>query len=354
MKQLFFSIIIFSLVATFFSSCETDVELLSEAQETTVIYGLLNASQETQYIRINKAFLTDGNALEFASESNEEIYFLEDGSLTYEVSMSMTDINNSNIISSWSLDTTTLIAKDTGVFYNPWQMIYYFSKGENGAPDSLKPEYSYEIIVTNRKNGEISTAETKLITPFMTKKPNYNFLNPQINFENNDNIFLSEGISWNTGENGQIYQPIIRFFFKEENGKEITEKYFDWIFQTQTAKDYSIAGEELIQSYKPVSFYANIRSSLEPVGPETTRTPMYIEVIYWAASPEYYTYMQVNNPSQSIVQERPEYTNVNNGIGLFSNRLSITKRFNIASITLTNLTNPSIVGENMGFVIPGK
>ena len=35
------------------------------------------------------------------------------------------------------------------------------------------------------------------------------------------------------------------------------------------------------------------------------------------------TYILVNKPSTSIVQERPQFTNIENGIGLFSSRYSL-------------------------------
>ena len=36
-------------------------------------------------------------------------------------------------------------------------------------------------------------------------------------------------------------------------------------------------------------------------------------------------FMQVYEPSSSIVQEKPPYTNVENGIGVFSSRYKITE-----------------------------
>ena len=40
-----------------FSSCESDLDINSKWEEVTVVFGLLDQSQEKQYIRINKAFL---------------------------------------------------------------------------------------------------------------------------------------------------------------------------------------------------------------------------------------------------------------------------------------------------------
>ena len=45
---------IFLLIIVSFSSCESDLDINSEWEQVTVVFGLLDQSQEKQYIRINK------------------------------------------------------------------------------------------------------------------------------------------------------------------------------------------------------------------------------------------------------------------------------------------------------------
>ena len=42
-----------------------------------------------------------------------------------------------------------------------------------------------------------------------------------------------------------------------------------------------------------------------------------IELFFTVGSEDLYTYMAVNEPFEGIVQERPVFTNINNGIGFF-------------------------------------
>ena len=42
----------FAVVALLFSSCETEVELNAPYKSTTVVYGLLDPVQDTQWIKI--------------------------------------------------------------------------------------------------------------------------------------------------------------------------------------------------------------------------------------------------------------------------------------------------------------
>ncbi len=55
MKKLFLS---FSLLAALigFNACSTDVELYADYKDIPVIYGLLNATEDTNFVRINRAF----------------------------------------------------------------------------------------------------------------------------------------------------------------------------------------------------------------------------------------------------------------------------------------------------------
>jgi hypothetical protein len=59
-----------------------------------------------------------------------------------------------------------------------------------------------------------------------------------------------------------------------------------------------------------------------------------------------YTYINVNEPSIGIVQKKPEFTNVVNGIGVFSSRLTnriLDREFDESThmtITIHELTKP--------------
>ena len=60
------------------------------------------------------------------------------------------------------------------------------------------------------------------------------------------------------------------------------------------------------------------------------------------------TYRVINEEITGIVQERPQFTNINNGIGLFSSRFTKTRKgFSIANRTIDYLT--SIDGLDRNF-----
>ena len=58
MKKLFLFFLLTLLTGlAFFNACTTDVDLYSEYKDIPVIYGLLDATVDTNYVRVNRAFL---------------------------------------------------------------------------------------------------------------------------------------------------------------------------------------------------------------------------------------------------------------------------------------------------------
>src|SRR5678809_747569 len=105
---------------TLLPSCSTDIDLLEDYKPITVVYGLLNVSDSIQYIKINKAFLGEGNALVMAQQSDSINY--KPG----ELMVRLQELNPSTgeVLATLNCDTTTQILKDDGLFSNPYQILY--------------------------------------------------------------------------------------------------------------------------------------------------------------------------------------------------------------------------------------
>jgi len=56
------------------SACNDDFPINSEWKDITIVYGLLNASDTVQYIKINKAFLGEGDVYAMAREADSIQY----------------------------------------------------------------------------------------------------------------------------------------------------------------------------------------------------------------------------------------------------------------------------------------
>jgi len=74
-----------------------------------------------------------------------------------------------------------------------------------------------------------------------------------------------------------------------------------------------------------------------------------VDYIFSVAAEDLNTYMEVSEPSLSIVQERPSFSNIYNGIGLFSSRfVNEIDTVKLGTITLDQIkTDTALI--NRGF-----
>ena len=306
-KYIIISILFSSLLV--FNSCETDFDINANYKDVTVVFGLLD-QDSTTYIKINKAFLGEGNALIMAQ--------IEDSS-NYQNQLNVTieerDSSN-NHLNTFNLDTVTITNKEEGIFYNPYQILY-----KTDAP--LNEDNIYKLRILNGEK-EI-TSETKLVNDFNMIKPRMG--GTYVKFTETS----QSAVEWESAKNGKRYEVVIRFNYKEKfiDQADTVCKHIDWVLGTAKSSK-TIGGEEMDMIYFGESFYLlcaqNIPYDDQSIEDKVHyRLPSNVDFIISVAGEDMNTYMEVNEPSSSIVQDKPEFTNINNGIGVFSSRYQKTR-----------------------------
>lgn len=324
LKRLF---LLSGLIMTIFVSCNKDIELNAEWKEIPVVYCLLNQNDSVHYIKVTKAFLGEGNSLIYAGIPDSNNYPVGDLKVTVE------GWEGSVLKQTLVFHDTMVQNKDTGIFYAPTQLVYTTG-------GQLKQAYTYKLKITNLKKNFDITAQTPLIESFSIDKPM------------NETMvgFLPDHkteIKWYPAKGGKRYQVMIRFSYYETfNG--ITEmKTLDWPIISSLVLDYTTL--PVTRSIPGESFYAFLHSRMTPLTGDMSRAPLTCEFIFTVGSPELNTYMEVTEPSNTIVQERPSYTNITNGIGLFASRYDNTKTNRIVcplnDLTKTELKNNPLTSD---------
>jgi hypothetical protein len=133
-------------------------------------------------------------------------------------------------------------------------------------------------------------------------------------------------IEWSSAKYGKRYEIVIRIKYKEVwlDSPDTVYKYVDWSMGTKKSVDDN-GGEDMKVSYSNDGFYNLIGNEIpyEDAAMEENVKERYtndVDFIIAVAAVDLNTYMEVNEPSNSIIQERPEYTNISNGTGIFSSR----------------------------------
>jgi hypothetical protein len=309
----------------FLISCEEDFNINAPYKDITLVFGLMDPGEDTIFLKINKAFLGDGNVMEMAKIEDSSIYVTA-------LQATIEEWDNGNFIRSYDLDTITLNNKEEGIFYNPYQLIYY-------TPFEPVTTSQYRLKV-NVNNKEI-TATTYLVNDFSIKKPSAG--SPFIQFKTG-----TDGtIEWNSAKFGKRYETVIRINYKEVfvDNPDTVFKYIDWGMGTK--KSISDNGDEdMIIKYSNNAFYSFLGNQVPYEDPSMEakvkeRFTNNIDVIIAVAADDLNLYMEVNEPSNSIIQERPEFSNVTNGLGLFSSRFKNSRTKKIHPETIQEIkTNP--------------
>lgn len=299
MRKLYLFIILL-ISALFWFSCDKEVELLAEYEDIPIVYGLIDPADSVSYLRIEKAFLTDGDIFEAAANPDSNQYPYKLDVKVYSNNMSIT------------FDTITVHNKEDGIFYNPDMQVYYAV-----TKNMLNDEDEYKLEINNPVTGKTVTSSTSLIDA-----SNIRFSYPRLNiaFANGINQFVDKEVEFNSIEGGRIYQLNIRFHYSEYNlvTGDSTIHYVDWIFPNVTS-DYLDAGNDIKFPYNGRDFYANLLENI-PFKENIERYHGQAELIVSAGDDTFNVYIEVNQPSTSLVIDRPSFTNIENGYGIFASR----------------------------------
>ncbi len=301
------------------------MDINGQYKETMVVYGLLDQSQNKQYIKVNKAFLGQGNAYSYAQIKDSSQYV---HSLT--VKLQRFDSNGNIILPEKTLSPDKSVPKDPGIFYGPDQAnaIYSIDSASLGA-GFFNTSNTYKLIISNSETGTQVSSQTSLISSigqFVSPAPSTS-INPVLSFiiPNNNNYRFF--IKWNSGVNARIYQPSIRFNYIDStiNGSSAGNDtlHLDWQFPTQNTQ--GLAGNEAMEfDFLGQSFLQFIGNQLngKPTTNLVARRALKTEIHLTAGADDLNTYIQVNAPSTGIVQDKPIFTNINNGLGIFSARFN--------------------------------
>ena len=336
MRNLLF--FIFLSIAAVFNSCKNDLDVNAPWKDTTIVFGLLNRGDSVQYIRISKAFLGEGNAFDFA-KSFDSLYYK-----TSDIEVKMEEYKNGNLTETYILTADSSIDKDPGIFNAPKQLLYTFN---TFGADALDATANYKLVVKNNKTGNEVSATTFLVTNPLITKPSFQELNVRL-YSGGKTAF-----KWNSSKNAYLYESFIRFLYKEINPNTPNDTAYKFVElnlgrQTSTYQEGTVP-IVLETDIENKNIYQALFSFIPQANAQNPaiRFPTGLEFIVNATTNEMNTYISVNQPSNTITQERPQYTNITNGIGIFSSRGSVSKFLPFNDNTLDSLqNNPVTSGLN--------
>ncbi len=335
MNKIKFLLPIFIIYFLLIESCSTDVDINGEWKDIPVVYCILDASTEYQYVIVNKSFLGDLPASQMAAVSD---------SLFYDhVEVVINEYNeNNSLVGTYVFEQVDTIVKPEGYFGNERNSIW--AKQMN-----LNPDYKYELVVNIDNGKHIVKSVANLVKGMYITSPSQ--FAPSIDIVNYTSDYEYK---YNNGENGKIFQMAIVFNYFEVSPEGDTSQVKSIVWPQAVEYRTNINPTEVIGKFSVLAFYNLITSKIgEPDSgvKRFVKMPGSIEFRLAGADENYATYMEITAPSSGIVQEKPSFTNLEGGYGLFASRFNVKMTKKLGTRTLDSL-HRGIYTKNLGFVSP--
>ncbi len=326
-----FNYLLFLLPAFVFNSCSNDLEILADYEENAAIYGLLDPSQPIQFIKINKVFTNPGAKAGDVAKIADSLYF-------DSLAPVLVELDNGGVRKTIPLYRANILLKDSGTFANSPNYLYVTNM-------PISDRYKYRLDLWLPKTGKYVTSTTNIVNfnPASILMPIRVFTIPK-NMEIPSTPSVNMQIMFTTGVNGKIYDAFFHFNYMEINKADTNIKVLKSVrwkilrsFRALTDK-----GNEGVSSrIAGILFYDLLLDEIH-TNPAVFRRFMPCSLEFIGGNLELDNYIEASVPSIGIVQKQTDYTNINNGIGLFASR----NTFVIGDIQLINSNKNLIRNDN--------
>jgi hypothetical protein len=341
----FKTVSIFTLIfiAAGLSGCEVEFNPNSQWQETPVIYCMLDQDADTTFARIEKAFLGEGNYLEFA-KIKDSVYYKEDEIEVKMIAYNQNDKQFNNPLETFTFNYTYDYKKDTGVFVSENAPIYYCV-----TKNRIRPECVYKLVMKNLRTGHEAFGTAQPIADYDT----YGF-DGRFNLKTEGNDMMKTVEWWNMNTNvvgtmAKLFQLTVRFHYLE-NGAEA----FVDLPCGKTLNTYNNAGHKLSGVISLNGMISTIKSKLNyPAQREMNALKIvWLELFITSCDLNMYDYISLNQSSGNSLTETPLLTNIENGVGLFAARRtgeSVKRSFTDYNYVATTKFVEKLKAINVGF-----
>jgi hypothetical protein len=317
MKNYIIGLFSIAVLVASLQSCNEDIDITGDFEETAVVYGLIDQADSVHLIKITRAFIGPGNALEIST--------IPDSNYFETVQSTITEKINGSTARTWTL-YDTIVAKDTdGIFYSPNQKLYAFKTGvhDNSNSPTGQPILANAIyhLNINVNNGEFTVSgETEVISDINSSQGQ---VTTHFNFAKGANTtgeFQTTGLNVTPGNSSLINATLV-LNYKEFIGTAETDASVTWELGE---REVDVADETFTMNGE--IFYNIIAADCEDADPLIDKRNFEsITLSIVGGSADLLNYILVNQPSSGLAQNKPTFTNLTASgdrkvVGLFSSR----------------------------------
>ena len=331
---------IIGLMALVLASCSTDVDLYNDYKDIPVVYGLIDAQADTNYIKITKAFCSDNS---HPIDANVIALIYDSSNYPCKLDAFIEELKSSSgqhfeptgrIL--W-LDTLTIHNKKPGHFYSPHQQLYYTAERFNTNTSGNKYRYKLNIV---KPDGDTATAETGIVSG------NTRVITSKVDFQSTPSNESNE-LLFKSTEQAMLYEIAMQFdYWEVYPGKPRVKKEVSWSYGTKRLKKKKkvVGTEDFYKLYYSVNTLFNMLETA--IGNDTVWDVNHPNVMRYmgdfivyisAAGEDFNDYYQFTQAMQNGLSLSTDYSNIEGGCGLFSSRILVRNTLRLSSGTRFDL-----------------
>jgi hypothetical protein len=304
--------IIFTCLVTalLLNACTNDLNLTSDWKDISVVYGLINKSDQNHYIRVEKAFLDEETSALLLAQEADSIFY-------EDVSVFLEKVNSGEQFELQRVDGTQIgFDKEEGIFVDEPNFLYTI----DSTSLDLKNGELVKFILNRGDNLPQVTANTVVLGDMELKSPGSNGDSRTFSFA----YEFNEDVRFTAPEEALIFDVRLRInyqeFKKADPGSTLEDKSLEWIWD-RSATRASEGDQQVKVEINGESFFTYLGDNLEN-NPELGRIYKGIDVIITGGGEELATFIEIKNANTGITsaQDLPFYTNLSEGRGVFSSR----------------------------------
>lgn len=314
--------------------CSTEVDITGKADHKPVIYAVLDVTSSTQYLKIHRTFLADGNIYDY-TQIQDSIFY------PYLLKVTLQAIaSNGSVLNEYNADTVHMYTQGGNFFtgQHPYYRLKIPVYYQIVKTDTFwfNPNYSYKLIIEDTVNERVYEATARPLQNFEVVKPS--FYQASIGFLPSS----SSVVEWKSTPNGRIYEAKFVFEYYEiydAQPQDTIKKSIEW-YLGSLQSSFLDGGEAMAIPYNGSTFYELLQRNI-PVVNGVKRYFGYVWLVITVGNDDFATYIRASSPSNTIVQDKLTYTNISDALGLFAFRLRKNLKLKLNSQTQEELlSNP--------------
>ena len=311
------------LAASLLSACNNDLDINADYKDIPVVYGLLNQRDSVHFVKINKAFLGEGNALDMALVADSNEYRGE------AISLAQVELldGSGNVTATYPLRDTLITNREPGLFNAPEQKLYYFTTPFVTTINDIRlylqqdSKYRLKLVV----KGQEITSTTPIANNFTFPGTTVDTVNQnsRVALRNAFGTAYNDySFNWNSRADNKRFEVTYRFRFDEVTGTDTVHLAYEQSLGTRVTAN-SAQNQELTVNMSGESFYSGLatfcksRPNWSSVDKRIFRG---LDFLVTAANDDFHTYLTLTEPVSGIIEDRPAYSNVNGALGIWGSR----------------------------------